>query len=80
MKYLLTMTTSGDIFDANGECVARLCDSSNISDFLLGFRAGHGPVDGSIIREGDYQAWEAATVARRQAAARAARRPAMARS
>ena len=67
MKHLLTMTTDGTISDASGEVVARLSDTSYIGDFLLGFRAGHGPVEGEIIRDGDYQAWEAACVARENA-------------
>jgi len=78
MNHLLTMNTKGELIDANGQWVATLSDDSNILDFLAGFRAGHGPVNGAIIREADIFAWEAATVTRRQEAARAARRAVMA--
>jgi len=71
IPHLFTMQTNGDILDLSGNVVARLSDDSHISDFLLGVRAGYDSaglsIPGEIIREGDYQAWEAATVARKNA-------------
>lgn len=70
IPHLFTMETTGDVIDAKGNIVARLSDDSHISDFLLGVRAGYDSlglsIPGEIIREGDYQAWEAATVARKR--------------
>jgi len=60
----LTMSTDGRISDLGGNVVAHLSDTSHIGDFLLGYRAGHGPVDGEIIRWADIVAWEAASVQR----------------
>lgn len=69
MPHLFTMTQGGDIFDARGVVVAHLSDDSHICDFLSGVRAAYDSIGreikGEIIRDGDYQAWEAATVARK---------------
>ena len=69
MPHLFTLDTKGNVFDANGNHVARLSDDSNILDFLAGVRAGHGPIEGEIIREADIWAWEAAAVRREKAKA-----------
>ena len=68
MKHLLTLDTDGIVMNANGDIVARLHDTSHILDFLAGVTAGvemfGGKILGCIIRQGDIEAWEAATVAR----------------
>lgn len=74
MPHLFTMDTNGNVFDAKGECVANLSDDSNILDFLSGVRAAFDAmgrtISGEIIRDGDWQGWEAATVARKRVAVR----------
>ena len=68
MSHLFTMNTDGNVSDASGKVVASLGDQSHILDFMSGVAAGVHAVGreivGEIIREGDYQAWEAAAVAR----------------
>jgi hypothetical protein len=68
IPHLFTMETNGDVIDAKGNIVARLSDDSHILDFLAGVRAAFDTIGqeikGEIIRDGDWQAWEAATVRR----------------
>lgn len=64
MSYRCTMTTDGTISDLTGNVVCRIADEDSIGLFLLGYRAGSGPVDGSIIREADLKAWMSAVTAR----------------
>jgi hypothetical protein len=64
IPHLFTLDTDGNVRNAAGDIVHRLSDTSYLTDFLAGVRAVSGPIDGEIIRDGDWQAWEAATVKR----------------
>lgn len=65
MAHLFTIDTDGNVVNWNGETVHRLSDTSQIGDFLMGVRAAAILAPGmSIVREGDIEAWEAATVKR----------------